>query len=342
MKNITIKDIAKHARVSSATVSRVLNKNYYVSPRLTNRVLETVRKFNFFPNSIARSLKTTKTYTIGLIVSNITNNFFTEVAKETGRLLLKKNYNLIVCSTESKEGEERKYLELLLGKKIDGLILNTMGENIDFICEISKRIPIVLLNRKIYNNNTFKGDFIGTDCIGGTYILTRHLLEYGHRKIGIINGPLGVSTGRERYEGFIKAMREYNIQVNNDYPYRYDGNFTTLSGYMGMEKLMNLLTLPTAVIVMNNNMLVGALEYCKEYELKIPGNISICSFGNINNINLLYVKPTIIEENPTTIGEDCAKMILERIEKKTFLPNRMKIYQPKLVTGNTVSFLEEN
>jgi LacI family transcriptional regulator len=342
MRNITIKDIAKHAKVSSATVSRVLNKNYYVSPKLTDRVLKVVKEFNYFPNSIARSLKTTMTYTIGLIVSDITNNFFTEVAKEIGRVIIKKNYNLIVCSTESKEGEERKYLELLLGKKIDGLILNTMEENVDFVCEISKRIPIVLLNRKIYNNKPFKGDFIGTDCIGGSYILTRHLLEYGHRKIGIINGPLGVSTGRERYEGFIKAMREYDIQVNDDYPYRYDGNFITLSGYMGMSKLMNLPTLPTVVIAMNNNMLVGALKYCKEYELKIPEDISICSFGNINNIDLLYVKPTIIEENPTKIGKDCAKMILERIKKKNFLSNRMKIYQPKLVTGNTVSFLEEN
>lgn len=333
MKNITIKDIANYAKVSTATVSRVLNKNYYVSSELSNRVLSLVKKYNYYPNSIARSLKTAITYTIGLVVSDITNDFFTVVARETERAIFTKKYSLIVCSTDGKKGEEKKYLKLLLSRKIDGLIVNSMGENDEFICGISKKIPTILVSRKI-KNPLFQGDFIGTDCISGAYALTKYLLENGHRKIGVINGLLNVSTGKERFEGFKEAIKDYNISINDDY--RYDGDFTTLSGYKGMMKLMNLPFIPTAIIVMNNNMVIGALKYCKKHKIKIPEDISICSFGNISNIDLMYIQPTIIEESPGIIGKKIGKLIIERIEKKNFLPNREIVYHPKLLRGNTV------
>jgi len=297
--------------------------------------LNLVKRFNYYPNSIARSLKTTVTYTIALVVSDITNDFFTVLTREIQRVIFKKKYNLIVCSTEGKKGEEKKYLELLLSKKIDGLIINTMAENDEFICEISKEIPTILVTRKI-KNPLFQGDFIGTDCINGAYILTKHLLESGHRKIGVINGSLNISTGKERFEGFIKAMKDYDIPINNDYIYRYDGDFTTLSGYKGMAKLMNSSLSPTAIVVMNNNMFIGAVKYCKKHKIKIPENVSICSFGNINNIDLMYIQPTIVEEDPRIIGTKIGKFILERIEKNNFLPNREIVYQPKLLIGNTV------
>ena len=335
MRSVTIKDIANYAEVSTATVSRVLNKNYYVSPELTNRVLNLVKKYNYYPNSIARSLKTRATYTIALVFSNITNTFFTVLTREIERIIFNKKYNLIVCTTEGKKGEEKKILELLLSKKIDGLIINTMAENDEFICEISKKIPTILINRKI-KNPLFQGDFIGTECISGAYMLTKYLLENNHRKIGVINGSLNISTGKERFEGFKRAMKDYDILINDNYIYRYNGNFTTLSGYKGMVRLMNSSPLPTAIVVMNNNMLIGALKYCKKHKVKIPKNISICSFGNVNNIDLMYIRPTIVKEDPGIIGTKIGNFILERIEKNNFLPNREIVYQPKLLIGNTV------
>ncbi len=335
-----MKDIAKDANVSVATVSRVLNKNYNVSKKLTNKVLNSVKKYKFYPNSIARSLKTKATHTIGFIFFDITNDFFTILIHEIEKVIFKKNYNLVVCSTEGRKGEEIKYLEFLLRKNIDGLIINTMTENDDFICEISKKIPIILVNRKIYNP-LFQGDFIGTDGINGSYILTKHLLENGHRKIGVINGLLNISTGKERFDGFKKAMNEYGVKINDNYIYKYDGDFTTLSGYNGMAKLLNSQILPTAVVTMNNNMCIGALKYCKKYKIKIPKDISLCSFGDINNIGLMYIQPTVVPENPWIIGKNIATLILERIEKKIFIPNRKIVYQPNLLIGNTVHYLND-
>ncbi|MFZ7121013.1 MAG: LacI family DNA-binding transcriptional regulator [Eubacteriaceae bacterium] len=341
MNNATIKDIAKDACVSIATVSRVLNKKHCVSPKLIEKVLNSVNNLNYYPNSIARSLKTTITYTIGLVVSDISNNFFTEMAVQIERVIFQRKYSLIMCTTEFKKGEEKKYLEMLYSKKIDGLILNTMAENDDIICQISTKIPVVLVNRKIFKNN-FHGDFVGTDCKNGAYLLTEHLLKYGHRKIGIINGPLNISTARERYEGFKSAMKKnMHIHIGNDYIYKYNGDFSTVSGYNGISKLMNLQNPPTAVVVMNNNMLLGALKYCKSNKIEIPENLSICSFGNINNMDLFYAQPTIVEEDPKLIGTKVAKYILERIEKNKNMLNRNFVYKPKLLIGDTVDYAKK-
>jgi len=334
VSTITIKDVAKHAEVSIATVSRVINKNYYVSPETSEKVLQAIDKLNYYPNSVARSLKSNSTLTIGFLVSDISNGYFISVIRAVENIVSKENYNIIVCSTRDKMEEELVYLKLLMSKQVDGLIINTSGKNDDFITSLSKRMPIVLLNRKI-NQNDFIGDLIDSDNMQGAYELTAHLLSLGHRKIAVINGNLTVSTGSERFAGFKKAMLEAGIEVNNDYRYRYDGDFTMDSGFQGATKLMEPSDRPTAILAMNNAMTMGAIKYFRAKEIDVPGDISIACYGNIDNIELMYIQPSIATLNPVTIGHKIGEFMLERI-KNDKLMNRSFIFHPQLAPGNGV------
>ncbi|MDF2474377.1 MAG: transcriptional regulator, LacI family [Lachnospiraceae bacterium] len=340
MANNTIKDVAKEANVSIATVSRVLNKNYYVSPDLEKKVMDAIAKLNYFPNSVARSLKNEITHTIGLIVSDISNTFFTMLARSIEDIIKVHDYNLIVCSTDNQKDKEYSYLQLLLEKKVDGIILNITGFNNDFITSISPDIPLALCGRKI-NNSAFIGDFVDSDNTVGAYELTKHLISMGHSKIAIVNGQQSVSSGSERFDGFRKAMNTIDIEVTDNYPYIYNGNFNnTESGYLAADYLVHLENPPTAILAMNNELTIGVLRYCKEHEIRIPDDISIGCYGDIFNVDLFYVVPSNITMNPYTIGTRIAELIMERIEQKNQLPNREIRFTPNIIQGNGVKRID--
>lgn len=331
---ITIKDIAKHAGVSIATVSRVINDNYNVSQDIKDRVDQAINELNYYPNFVARSLKSDSTFTIGFVVSNISNKYFTSIAKALEDVVKKKGYNIIFCSTEHQKKKELDCLMLLMSRKIDGLLINTTGENDEFISTLSQKIPVILLDRKI-SNAMFKGDCIVSNDIQGGYDLTQHLLSMGHRKIAVINGKLNVSTGSERFEGFRSAMSEVGIDVDNNYVYRYDGDFTSESGYQAASKLMSLSERPTAIVSMNNEMTIGALRYFKSSNINVPEDISIASYGNMDNLDLMYIQPSVVTLNLWSLGTKAGEMILERINDND-TGNREVIFASQLIIGNGV------
>lgn len=336
MGDITIKDVAREANVSIATVSRVINKNYVVSSDLEMKVISAIEKLNYVPNSIARSLKNDNTHTIGLIVSDISNGFFTTIARAAEDLLMHKGYNLIVCSTDNQQEKEASYLQLLMEKKVDGIILNTTGENTQFISAISKNIPIALCSRKV-ESPLFKGDFVESDNIPGSYELTSHLLQLGHRRIAVINGQPNVSSSQERLQGFTQAMETVGITVDKSYPYLFNGNFSEVStGYDGIAKLMQMEEPPTAVIAMNNELAIGVLKYCHTNNVLIPETLSVCAFGGIENMDILYVQPSYVSVVPAGIGRRLAELLIERIEQKNNLPNREIRFTTQLIEGNGV------
>lgn len=334
--NTTIKDVAKKANVSIATVSRVLNKNYYVSPELEKKVMDAIKQLNYYPNSVARSLKNESTQTVGLIVSDISNSFFTFVNRSVENILQQHNYNLIVCSTDNQKEKELSYLKLLLEKKVDGIILNTTGFNHEFVSSISHQIPIVLCGRKI-DSPSFRGDFVDSDNATGAYLMTRHMIEKGHRRIGIICGQQSVSSGIERIEGFRRAMGSIGIQVDESYPYQYYGNYNCSdSGYEGAEYLLSQKPLPTAILAMNNELSVGALRYFRSHHIAVPEDLSFICYGNILNTDLFYIQPCYIEMDPRVIGTRVGELLIERIEHKNELPNREILFAPTLIQGNSV------
>jgi LacI family transcriptional regulator len=332
-KMVSIKDVAKRANVSIATVSRVMNSNYSVTDKTKQNVMKAIKELNYYPNAVARSLKNDSTQTIGFLVSDISNSFFTTVAKAIEDAISPLNYNIIVCSTENRKDREISYLQMLTSKKVDGLILNPTGENNAFINLISQTIPTVLIERCIKDKD-FQGDYVANDNQMAVRMLTSHLIHNNHRKIGVINGHLTLSSARERYEAFCAEMRKMGIVVDENYTYQYEGDFSMESGYIAARELMEKEDKPTALIVMNNMMMVGALKYFRQKGIRIPEDISVVNFGDVENGDILYVLPSYSTLNAELVGIKATDMLLSRI-KNINLNNREVLLVSKLVMGDT-------
>ena len=332
MNKPTIKDVAAAAGVSIATVSRVLNHNPNVNEELSERVNQVVRELGYYPNLVARTLKNEGTKTIGYVVSDIANSFFTLMARGVEDVLTGHGYNMIVCSTDGNQEREHQYLSWLREKQVDGIIINISGKNNDLLTEISRQTPVALFGRKITNTD-FIGDFVDNDNFTGLQDLTCHLLELGHKKIGLLNGQPYVSSSQERLAGFVSAMRRIGVNVTEDYPYLYSGNFNRLSsGHEGAKFLYEKGA--TAIVAANNLLALGALQFCKHEKVDVPGQLSLCSFGTIENHDLLYVQPTCIEQSPASMGSRLAELIVERIESKNIVANREIRFSTTLFKGN--------
>jgi DNA-binding LacI/PurR family transcriptional regulator len=331
---MTIKEVAKLAGVSIATVSRVINGTSYVSPAIVEKVESVIHKSHFVPNIVARSLRYDNTKMIGVVISDISNSYFNIIAKIAEDVMRDNGFSMIVCSTEEDQERELNYLRLLIGRKVDGIILNSTAKNDDFIAEISKNLPVVLINRRVANTG-FRGDFIDSSNQVGAALMVEHLYSKGHRKIGLINGDLYLSTGRERFEGFIDTMNRHGILVDDRYPYRYDGHFHMEGGYQGAQYLYELPDPPTAMVIMNNTMGIGALKYFKAKGVKVPDQISTVVYGDIFNSDILYVEPDHVTLSPYVIGKKAADFILERTTAPD-IRNREVIYMPSLIAGNSV------
>ena len=316
MANPTIKDVAREAGVSIATVSRVLNKKGTVKEESVQSVLQAIERLGYHPNSIA-----------------------TRMARGIEDVLNDRGYNLFVCSTDGLQQREAQCLSLLREKQVDGIILNASGKNSSLITKMSGQVPFALFSRKIPDPQ-FRGDFVDNDNYSGLRELTAQLLRLGHRKIGFINGQSYVSSAAERFSGFQSAMRDAGIDVGADYPYLYSGNFNRLnSGKEGTRVLWEKGV--TAILCGNNLLALGALQYCKEAGLRLPEDLSLCSFGTLANQDLLFVRPTSCEQNPDAMGARLAELIIERIESKNQIPNREIRFTTTILPGNGVGVPRE-
>lgn len=333
-QKITIKDVAESCGVSVATVSRVLNNNYFVTSDTKENVLKAVEQLGYIPNFAARSLKMNTSGIIGYITSDISNGYHITMAKAIEDVIRQENYNLIVCSTNNDKSTEEQYLKLLIGKGVDALVINTCGKNDAYILNLNKTLPMVLVNRRL-NTPGFHGDFADCNNTLGMYLLTKELLNHGHRRILLIQGPEHLSNTKERFQGFLSAMLEADIDVTKDYPFIFNGDYSLKSGYEGIAYMESLPQQPTAILGTNNVMTIGALKCLKEKNISIPEEISIAGFNGIDHLELMTVRPTVADFNPASIGLAAGKAILERIGDNT-IDNREYIFSPTLVRGNSV------
>lgn len=334
-ENATLKDVARRAGVSIATVSRVLNGASNVSAQVQQRVSEAIDELGYYQNSIARSLKTRSTFTIAFVTFDISNSYTIMVAKAVEDLVREKKYNLLVCSTEGDPEREREYLKMLLGRNVDALVLHGTGQNGDCIEQISRKIPVVLLHRRYSISGC---DLVDSSNEEGMYELTKHLLLFGHRKIFLIKGDANTSTGSERFHGVCRAMQECGVDFGQNYPFQYDGDFTEESGYQAINYLCTLKERPTAILAFNNSMALGALECLKRKHLTAPEDISIASFNAIDHKNLMTVRPTVYSIDPKEVGMAVGRALLERLESENHeITTREFIVQGILVPGNAVN-----
>lgn len=320
MSKATIKQVAAAAEVSTATVSRVLNESGYVSEEIRARVMAAVNRLNYRPSAIARSLKQDKTFMIGVIVPDISNPYFMGISRGVEDVVGPEGFQLMFCSSDENPEKEKRLLKLLQEKRVDAIVLATSGGNDQMIKQLAEsRLPIVLVDRKLDSDEAGRIlDLVAEDNTEGALRLTTRLLLDGHVRIGVVNGPTRSSTGRERYMGVLKAMKEYGLKSE---PIVYNGDFSTEDGVRAVRKFISTEKPPTAIISLNNQMSLGVLLEIVRSGLTIPGDMAVASFGEVEAGPLLKESGLYyIDQHPYDMGVKAGEILLRRIRNEEAEP----------------------
>jgi len=329
---VTIKDVAKRAGVSVMTVSRVINGSKNVSESTRKKVLKAIEELGYVPNSVARSLVLKKTSTIGLVISDITNPFFTTIARGVEDTAISEHYTVIICSTDENPEKELMYVEVLAKSKVDGVIYaSASGKKAPLKSLFLKNIPIVLIDRTIEGVNDL--DIVRGDSVYGAYLLTKHLIELGHKRIGIVVGSTFISTARDRVEGYKKALNEAKIPIDDSLiKISERSKFSKEDGYRLTKELLEIKDPPTAVFGGNNLMAIGAMLAIKEKGLEIPDDISLVSFDDIESLSEVYPFLTVVKQPAYTMGVLAAELLIRRIENIDKIQEKREIMlTPELI-----------
>jgi len=316
---VTMKDVAKEAEVSVATVSHVINKTRFVSEPTRQRVLKAMAKLHYQPDGIAQSLRSKRTNTIGLIISDIANPFYPEVVRGVEKEMVKKGYSIILTDTDDDIKKEKKLVTLLFNRRVDGFIIVTAEEekeHIEFL--LQRDIPVVLLDRRI---NGLQLDTVLVDNRGGARKLIQHLINLGHKRIAIITGSLNVSTGRERLNGYLEALKEHSLSVDDKLIKK--GNFRRESGYFLTLELLSLNSPPSVIFACNNLIGLGVMDALQEKEIQIPEKMEVAIFDDLPWFRHLSTPLTVIAQPTFKLGEMAAKLLLERIRGKRKKPKEV-------------------
>lgn len=272
-----IKDVAERAGVSITTVSHVINQTRFVSDDLLERVNKAMEELDYHPNSLARSLRSGKTKTIGLVIPDISNQFFAEISREIEDRGFEQGYSVILCNTDDERNKEKIYIDVLITKQVDGIVFISAGEMSDNLKKtIASNVPIVIADRDIKEINS---DIILLDNCAGGYEATQYLIGLGHQRIGCITGPSPVTPSAQRLEGYKKAMKELNLHI--DPSLIISGDFRYQSGEAAMQELLVNQQPPTAVFAFNDMMALGAIRAIYNKGMRIPDDISLIGFDDI-------------------------------------------------------------
>lgn len=336
----TIKDVAKEAGVSTATVSRVVNNNYPVHLDTRQKVNEVIEKLNYKPNAVARGLKNKETFLVGMITPDLSNPFFMEIAKGIESQIADYGYNIIFCSSDEMDiQKELKMLEMLHEKQVDAVILDTRNILPDKInAYVDLGMKIVLIDAKLPGA---KADLVTEDNYEASCKAIRYAVEMGHSKIAIIKGNMEVSTALERYKAYIDVLNENAIELNPTYCLEgrydqktaYEATLTLLSGQLDQ--------LPTLIFSTNNRMTEGVMMALMEKGLNIPEDISLISFGDISLAELVRPKLAVIEQRPFEIGIKAGSLLLKRLKPEEEHQDLMTIeLQVHFRSGQSVKKIE--
>jgi len=312
----TIKDIAQAACVSRATVSRVLNNSGYVKEETKQKILKIMDELDYIPSDIAKSLSTSKTNTIGVIVPEISNPFFGELIKGISEIATQHDLNIILFDTNNNGDKELKALEILQKQRIQGIILTpTMTEskkNYDYLVKLNNiGIPIVLADGHVKYSN-LSGAFI--DHVKGGYDATEALIKCGHEKIAIITGSTNSRPAQERLKGYKNALQFYNIPINYDYIFYSDYEYE--SAYEISKQILEYNDRPTAIFASSNTMVLGCIKALNEYKLRIPEDMSIIGFDKVDVLNIIGMNISFVDGPSLEVGKIVMKMLIEILDNK--------------------------
>jgi LacI family transcriptional regulator len=312
----TIYDVAKKAGVAPITVSRVINQTGYISADKRQRVEAAVAELGYVPNRLASSLRSRRTHTLALVLSDITNPFFTNLARGVEDTASDAGFTVIFCNTDESEAEEQKYLDVLLQKRVDGILLVPARSNPDTLRMLQHNgTPVVVLDRRIPHA---QADVVRGDSEGGAYQLTRLLLGLGHRCIAMLTGPKNVSTSADRVAGYRRALSEAGLARRQQMV--FFGDFRQASGYQMAQQALAAQPRPTGLVAANNFITIGALKALQEAGLRVPEDMALVGFDDLPPAMLAFPFFTVATQPSYEIGQTGTRLLLERLENPAARP----------------------
>ena len=327
MANITINDVAKHAGVSKATVSRVLNNHAYVTDDVRARVQAAMDALGYHPSRAARRLRANSSDILGLIIPDIQNPLFQSLVRGVEDAAYAQQMNVVLCNTDDIPDKQQVYLRLMQAEQVAGLIVVPTHPNDSAVLKPVQAagLPIILLDREVKN---FEADTVMVDNVRGSTIAIKHLIDLGYQRIAIIAGTQYLSPGRDRLRGAYDAFHEANTPV--DETLVKVGNFKIESGYDLTCELMSLSNPPDAIFVSNNLMTLGALRALHELGVRIPEDVALVGFDDMPWAGDLNPPLTAVAQPGYELGQQAIQLLLKRLEEPD-APFYKVILQPRLI-----------
>ena len=304
----TVLDVAKRAGVAPITVSRVINNSGYISQETRMRVEEAVKELGYVPNTLARGLRSKQTKTLALVVTDITNPYFTLMARGVEDAAAASDYTVIYCNTDESEEKEEKYVNILAQRQVDGVLLVPACGNVKTLkFLLSNEINVVALDRRI---SGVKIDSVRSDSEDGAYCLVKLLIGLGHKRIAMITGRKDVSTAVDRVSGYRRALAEFGL---GDHEQVYYGEYNQESGYKFTEQAMLQSLKPTAIFGANNFIAIGIIKALRDLKVDVPGDVSVVAFDDFPESMLGSPFLTFVQQPAYEMGRTATELLLKRI-----------------------------
>ncbi len=307
----TIKDVAREAGVSIATVSRVFNDVGPVQQETRKRVRRVAKDLRYVPNALGRSLSRQKTDAIGLLLPDLYGEFFSEILRGTDQTAQKSRYHLVVSSSHNNKEAIHAALAMMRGR-VDGLVImsphidaETLNEN------LPHSLPVVLLNCYVETNGF---DALNVDNYGGAYAMVKHLLGHGHRRVALIKGIEKNFDAAERLRGYSTAMKDNGGEI--DPRLEFAGNFTEASGYDAVKSLLAISPRPTAIFACNDSMAIGALSALRDVGIQVPDEVALAGFDDIPIASYLTPSLTSVEVGIQNLGVRAIETVIHAVRNK--------------------------
>ncbi|HZH62217.1 MAG TPA: substrate-binding domain-containing protein [Metabacillus sp.] len=328
MKKVTMADVAKQANVSKSTVSQFLNKRYdYMSDETKIRIEEAINKLGYKPNIIARSLKQKSTSTIGVIVANILHAFSTQVIRAIEDTCHEQDFHIIVCNADDDSEKEKRYIDMLRAKQVDGLIIFPTAENVDMYKSlVREEYPIVFMDRNVPELTI---PSIMLDNEKAASLAVQHFIDQGYKRIGMITTSVrNVTTRIERINGFRNTLQKNGLIIQNEY-------IQSVEVTQIQEALKTMLSLeapPQAILAGNDMALMEILKYVKENDIEIPSDLALIGIDDVSFASFYNPSLTTVAQPTFKMGAEAANVLLQKIRKQEGNENEgTKRFEPELI-----------
>jgi len=329
----TVADVARAAGVSVSTAARVLSRNGYASEETRRLVLEAARNLGYVPNQIARSLRTRRSRMIGLLIGDVENAFYSTIAKNVESVLKDAGYHVVLCNSNDDPEDEREYLKLLDGMRIDGLIVTPTTRNkTAFGRLLQKDIAIVQVDRKVEG---LAADAILVDNEAGAHAAVGHLIAAGHLNVGILPGDLDVPTARQRLAGYERALEDAGIPIREELI--KPGSFHRDHAIEDATELIRAHPSPTAIFAANNILAEASLMVLAELDLKVPRDMSLVAFDDVQWMGMVSPSVTAVRQPVADLARSAAELMLRRLREDGDQPPSTIVFRTELLERGSVA-----